>query len=64
MKITNELFPFIAKIVDKFGKIWCYNGMKTGKRVKYENNMVTISNAGWLKAKKYRITALLYIKVF
>ena len=62
--IYFDKWHFVARIVDKSGGIWYHDGMKTGERVKYEKNMVSISNAGWLEAKKFRITALLYMKVF
>ena len=55
---------FVSRVVDKSGEIWYHDGIKTGEQLKYEKNVVTISNNGWLKARKFRVTALVYLKVF
>ena len=55
---------FIARVVKKSGEVWNHDGIKTGEKLKYKKNVVNMSNSGWLKTKKMRVTALVYLKEF
>ena len=54
---------FVSRIVDKSGEIWYHDGARTGENVKYEKNILNISNHGWQKARSFDVSAYLYTKL-
>ena len=55
---------FVSRIVDKSGDIWYHDGASTGENVKYEKNVLSISNQGWQKVKHFNVTAYVFTKLY
>ena len=56
-------FHFVCRIIDKSGEIWYHDGVQTGAKVEYFNNMLYVSTKLLQKAGNREASLLFYTKL-
>ena len=56
-------FHFTSRIVDHSGEVYYHDGMKTGEKLVFEGNLLTLDSKKLHKAKKRRLSVLIYTNI-
>ncbi|KAH9891184.1 hypothetical protein C8Q73DRAFT_617388, partial [Cubamyces lactineus] len=53
-------FQFTSWIVDSSGEVYYHDGMKTGEKLVFEGNLLTLDFKKLNKAKKRKLSVIIY----
>ena len=54
---------FVVRIIDKSESVWYNDGYKSGEKVQYMENVVSLSSKELIKVKIYFATVVIYTKL-